>query len=107
MAFIVNTYMDTLDDSLSGERGVDNQPKTTFYVTLMQHLLWGAGAVDATAARLALKSIQAIADYYFVGLRTGRAASPTGTASVAAGKSIGPAAAGAVSYTHLTLPTKA
>lgn len=93
VTFIVNSYMDGLDDALTAGSGVDNEAKTTFYLTLMQHLLWGAGAVDATAARQALKSIQAIADYYFVGLRTGRASPSSVTA---AGKSIGPAAASAI-----------
>lgn len=97
VTFIVNTYMDNLDDALTAGGGsVDNEAKTAFYLNLMQHLLWGASAVDATAARQALKSIQAIADYYFVGLRAGRASPSSGNATAGAGSSIGPAAATAI-----------
>ena len=47
--------MENLDVALNGEIGVNNDDKTSFYVTLMQHLLWGAGGVDSTAARLAFE----------------------------------------------------
>jgi hypothetical protein len=89
--FVLNTYIENLDEMLSVDHGVDNDDKTSFFVTLMQHLLWGAGAIDSSAARQALKSIQAIADYYFTGLRAGTVSAKGGP-----GNNIGPAAAGAI-----------
>lgn len=98
VTFIINSYMENLDVALNGDKGVNNDDKTNFFVTLMQHLLWGAGAVDPTAARLAFKSIQALADYYFTGLRgNGNARIGLGP-----GDSIGPAAATAIFPTAIS-----
>ena len=39
--------------------------------TLVQHLLWGAGAVDSTCARLALQSLQTLAGYQGTSMKCG------------------------------------
>ena len=43
----------------------------TLLTTLVQHLLWGAGAVDSTCARLALQSLQTLAAYQGTSMKCG------------------------------------
>ena len=71
-AFICNTYSAELPSvivsqapsTISGDEYLFN-----FLNILIQHLLWSAGAIDSTAARLALQSIQALATHHVTTIR--------------------------------------
>ena len=59
-AFIASTYGEDLGARVQ-ERG--EQHARALLNTLMQHLLWAAGAIDATAARLSFQAVQSLAAY--------------------------------------------
>jgi len=59
-AFLSSTYGEDLGSKLQKQ---DEAQARVLLSTLMQHLLWGAGAIDASAARLALQAIQSLAAF--------------------------------------------
>ena len=59
-AFVTSTYGEDLGTRLV-EQG--EPAARALLTTFLQHLLWGAGAVDATAARLSLQAMQALAAF--------------------------------------------
>lgn len=70
VAFTVSTYQEKLAFRLLSTGG-DASTKT-FLIGLVQHLLWGAGAVDACSARTALLALQQLAAYQNTSMQSGR-----------------------------------
>jgi len=88
VAFMFNSYSEPLGAHFAAIHPEDG---TSFLKLLMQHLLWSAGAVEPTSARLALQTIQAMAAFHHQAMKTGRGA----------GLGIGPANAAKIFNTAL------
>lgn len=69
LSFMVSVYEDKLGIKISG---LDENAGKTYLNTFVQHMLWGAGAIDGTSARLALLGLQTIASYQFNSMRNGK-----------------------------------
>ena len=58
VAFVYNSYPDRLSAHLAA---ASPEVGNSFLGTLVEHLLWASGAIEPTAARLALQAIQIMA----------------------------------------------
>ena len=58
VAYMFNSYAEQISIHLAND-----STGRLFLGTLMKHLLWAAGAIDPTAARLALQTVQSMASY--------------------------------------------
>lgn len=78
-AFMCSTYSTELPSAISSQA-----PPTVsgdehvygFLNVLIQHLLWAAGAIDSTTARLALQSLQALATHHVTTIRSNISSGP-------------------------------
>jgi len=69
LSFMVSVYEDKLGLKISG---LDENAGKIYLNTFVQHMLWGAGAIDGSSARLALLGLQTIASYQLSSMRTGK-----------------------------------
>lgn len=71
VAFMFNSYAEQLGAHFAA---ITPEEGAAFLKILMQHLLWAAGAVEPTSARLALQTMQAMAAFHHQATKTGRSA---------------------------------
>jgi hypothetical protein len=69
LSFMVSVYEDQLGLKISR---LDENAGKIYLNTFVQHMLWGAGAIDGCSARLALLGLQTIASFQFNSMRNGK-----------------------------------
>jgi hypothetical protein len=69
LTFMVSVYEDKLSLKILG---LDETTGKSYLNTLVQHMLWGAGAIDSNSARLALQGLQTLASFQFNNMRNGK-----------------------------------